>query len=74
MCQISVHQQSPECPTCGEVAIAPTRTGMSATPFQCAVCGHRFAFTFAMCDVSQLAGKTSSMEAILRNVTTRVEV
>jgi hypothetical protein len=68
------HPYPPNCPKCGGGAIAPARAGMSVLSFQCTVCDHRFSFSFPLCDVGGLAGKTSSAEteAILANCNMRI--
>jgi ribosomal protein L37AE/L43A len=32
----------PNCPKCSAPSIAPTRSGMGSTPYQCTRCGHAF--------------------------------
>lgn len=44
----------PDCPTCGHVATAPVRQGMSAMPYKCSNCNAAFNLVIAASNVSQL--------------------
>ena len=45
----------PNCPKCGGASIAPTRAGMSGTPYLCTACDHRFGGFFIPSSNDQIA-------------------
>jgi hypothetical protein len=55
----------PPCPKCGGASISPIRAGMSATPYLCTSCSHRFGmFSMPSCKAQAEREKAFSETAL----------